>query len=175
MRRRVSPREVTRRLLRAPVSEQREAAIRRVIRQIPRGKVATYSQVAAAAGYLLYHRQVVQVLRKSGNSLPWQRVVGAGGHIRLKRDMAHEQRLRLELEGVRFRGRRVVMEEHQHAFRPWEFDEQPLPVDQPTHSPDGVDLTLIRWMLSMPPAERLDTLQQFVNSVLRIRAQNSKD
>jgi hypothetical protein len=28
-----------------------------------------------------------------------------------------------------------------------------------THSDDGVDLTLIRWMLSLTPAERLDVLQ----------------
>ena len=116
-------RPAARRLLRAPASEQRDAAIKRTIRQIPRGKVATYAQVAAAAGYPLYHRQVVQVLRKAGDSLPWQRVVGAGGRIRLKREMAHEQRIRLEMEGVRFRGACVAMEEHQHVFRPWEFEE----------------------------------------------------
>ncbi|HEU5180505.1 MAG TPA: hypothetical protein VFW45_06920 [Candidatus Polarisedimenticolia bacterium] len=29
----------------------------------------------------------------------------------------------------------------------------------PTHSPDGVDLTLIRWMLSLTPLERLEALQ----------------
>lgn len=112
---------VYRRLLRARPSEARDAAMRRVILQIPRGKVATYAQVAAASGYPLYHRQVVQLLRKSGDSLPWQRVVGAGGRIRLKRDMAQEQRMRLEMEGVRFRGRRVVMEDHQHVFRTWEL------------------------------------------------------
>jgi methylated-DNA-protein-cysteine methyltransferase-like protein len=116
-------REITRRLLRAPASEKRDAAIRKAIRQIPRGKVATYAQVAAAAGYPLYHRQVVQVLRKAGGSLPWQRVVGAGGRIRLQRDMGHDQRLRLEIEGVTFRGNRVLMELHQHKFRPWEFDD----------------------------------------------------
>ena len=110
------------RLLRAPKSEQRDAAIRRVIRQIPRGKVATYAQVAAAAGYPLYHRQVVQVLRKAGDSLPWQRVVGAGGRICLRHDSAHDQRVRLELEGVRFRGARVLMTEHLHKFRTWEPD-----------------------------------------------------
>ncbi len=121
--RRSSVREVSRRLLRAPASEQRNAAIRKAIRQIPRGKVATYAQVAAAAGYPLYHRQVVQVLRKAGDSLPWQRVVGAGGRIRLQREMGHDQRIRLELEGVKFRGARVVMEEHQHVFRPWDFEE----------------------------------------------------
>ena len=115
-----SHREVARSLLRAPVSEQRDAAIRKAIRRIPRGKVATYAQVAAAAGYPLYHRQVVQVLRKSGDALPWQRVLGAGGRIRLPREMGHEQRLRLEMEGVKFRGARVIMEDHQCAFRMWE-------------------------------------------------------
>ena len=110
-----------RRLLRARPSDARDAAMRKVIRRIPRGKVATYSQVAVAAGYPLYHRQVVQLLRKSGDSLPWQRVVGAGGVIRLKRDMAEEQRMRLQMEGVRFRGRRVAMEDHQHVFRVWEL------------------------------------------------------
>ena len=113
---------IGRRVLRARPSEQRDAAIRRTVRQIPRGKVATYAQVAAAAGYPLYHRQVVQVLRKSGDSLPWQRVVGAGGRIRLTHDSAHDQRVRLEMEGVKFRGTRVIMNEHQHKFRSWEVD-----------------------------------------------------
>jgi methylated-DNA-protein-cysteine methyltransferase related protein len=109
------------RLLKARPSESRDAAMRKVIRRIPKGKVATYAQVAAAAGYPLYHRQVVQLLRREGDSLPWQRVVGAGGQIKLKRDMAHEQRVRLEMEGVRFRGMRVAMEDHQHVFRTWEL------------------------------------------------------
>jgi methylated-DNA-protein-cysteine methyltransferase-like protein len=113
--------EIARRLRRAPASQERDAAIRKTIRQILRGKVATYAQVAAAAGYPLYHRQVVQVLRKAGDSLPWQRVVGAGGRIRLKREMGHDQRLRLEMEGVKFRGGRVIMEDHQHVFRTWEL------------------------------------------------------
>jgi len=38
------------------------------------------------------------------------------------------------------------------------------------YSEDGVDLTLIRWMLSLTPAERLQVLQQYVDSVLNIRA-----
>ena len=120
--RKLTHREVARRLIRAPKSEQRDAAIRKAVRQIPRGKVATYGQVAAAAGYPLFHRQVAQVLRKAGNSLPWQRVVGAGGAIKLKYESGLEQRTRLELEGVRFRDRRVDMVEHQHRFRGWELD-----------------------------------------------------
>ena len=35
--------------------------------------------------------------------------------------------------------------------------------------PSGVDVTLIDWMLSLSPAQRLEVLQQFVNAVLRIR------
>src|SRR6266496_2297251 len=94
--------EVERRLMRAPKSEKRDAAFRKAIRQIPKGKVATYGQVAAAAGYPLYHRHVAQLLHKCGNSLPWQRVVGSGGAIKLKYEAGLEQRTRLEMEGVRF-------------------------------------------------------------------------
>jgi len=93
------------------------AAIRKVIRRIPRGRVATYGQVAEAAGYPRYHRQVAQVLRDAGpGGLPWHRVLGAGGQIKVPRAEALEQRTRLELEGVRFRGARVDMERHQHRF-----------------------------------------------------------
>ena len=37
------------------------------------------------------------------------------------------------------------------------------------HSDDGVDLTLIRWMLSLTPAERLQVLQRHIASVQRLR------
>lgn len=88
---------------------QHEMAIRRVIASIPSGSVATYGQVAEAAGYPHYHRQVAQVLRKYGESLPWHRVLGAGGHIKTGPSSALEQRIRLQMEGVRFRGARVDM------------------------------------------------------------------
>ena len=39
----------------------------------------------------------------------------------------------------------------------------------PDYSEDGVDLTLIRWMLSLTPAERLQVLQEQVKSILRLR------
>src|SRR5512147_16299 len=120
--RRSSHREIGRRLIRRTASEQCAAAIRKMIRQIPKGKVATYGQVAAAAGYPLHHRQVAQLLRSDGGRLPWQRVLGAGGEIKLRGHMKLEQRLRLEMEGVRFRGARVDMESHQFRFRTWELD-----------------------------------------------------
>jgi methylated-DNA-protein-cysteine methyltransferase-like protein len=81
-----------------------EAAIRR----IPKGKVSTYGAIARAAGLPLGARQVARVLHR-GFGLPWQRVLGAGGEIKLRGDSAMEQRFRLETEGVRFRGRRVDM------------------------------------------------------------------
>jgi hypothetical protein len=41
------------------------------------------------------------------------------------------------------------------------------------YSEDGVDLTLIRWMLSLTPAERLQFLQRHVNRILAIRELNA--
>ena len=43
------------------------------------------------------------------------------------------------------------------------------------YSDDGVDVSLIQWMLSLTPTERLNVLQRFVNSVEEIRAQNAGD
>jgi methylated-DNA-protein-cysteine methyltransferase-like protein len=86
--------------------------IERVIRSIPRGKVSTYGGVAKIAGYPRAARMVARILGR-GYGLPWQRVLGAGGEIKLRGDSAIEQRLRLEAEGVRFRGRRVDMKLHE--------------------------------------------------------------
>jgi methylated-DNA-protein-cysteine methyltransferase related protein len=85
------------------------------IRNIPRGRVSTYGAVARAAGYPGAARRVAWTLHRSVG-LPWHRVLGAGGEIKLRGDSAIEQRLRLESEGVAFRGRRVDMERHE--FKP---------------------------------------------------------
>ena len=131
-------RKLIRRIIKdgARPNELRDAAFRQRILSIPKGKVATYGQVAAAAGYPLYHRAVARLLRPynkiasksartvqpvtSGHSIPWQRVVGAGGAIKLRFEAGAEQRLRLEIEGVRFRGRNVDLAAHQHAFGGWD-------------------------------------------------------
>jgi methylated-DNA-protein-cysteine methyltransferase related protein len=84
--------------------------VERVIRAIPRGKVSTYGGVARAAGFPGAARMVARILRR-GFGLPWQRVLGAGGQIKLTGDSAIEQRLRLEAEGVRFRGGKVDMKQ----------------------------------------------------------------
>lgn len=85
------------------------------IRKVPRGYVSTYGAIAKAAGYPGAARQVVRALN-TGMDLPWQRIVGAGGHIKLRGDHAMDQRLRLEMEGVTFRGRRVNMRVHEYHF-----------------------------------------------------------
>jgi len=92
-----------------------DSRILATIRKIPRGKVSTYGAIARAAGYPGAARQVVAVLRGSFD-LPWQRILGAGGEIKLRGDSAIEQRLRLEAEGVAFRGRRVDMKRHEFKF-----------------------------------------------------------
>jgi len=88
----------------------------RAIRDIPRGKVSTYGGVAKMAGYPGAARMVARVLWR-GFGLPWQRVLGAGGQIKLTGDSAIEQRLRLEAEGVRFRGRKVDMKACEYKGR----------------------------------------------------------
>ena len=86
------------------------------IRRIPRGKVATYGDIAYAAGYPGYARQVPWALHGGGSSVPWQRVVGSGGKILLTGEHGFEQRIRLQAEGVRLIGLRVDMKVHQHSF-----------------------------------------------------------
>ncbi len=120
------PQDLKRRILKDSIREDlsRDAAFERIIRSIPKGKVSTYGKVAAAAGYPLYHRAVARLLRTGiAHTLPWQRVVGAGGEIKLKFEAAAEQRLRLTMEGVKFRGKRVNMDLYEHALRSWEAND----------------------------------------------------
>jgi methylated-DNA-protein-cysteine methyltransferase-like protein len=123
MRAPVVPQNLKRRILKDSLRKNvtRDDAFRRIIRSIPKGKVSTYGKVAAAAGYPLYHRAVAKLLRGATlHGLPWQRVVGAGGEIKLRGEGAAEQRLRLGMEGVQFRGKRVNMQIYEHTLRSWE-------------------------------------------------------
>ena len=84
--------------------------------------MSTYSAVAAASGYPQYHRAVARLLRVDPiDQLPWHRVVGVGGEIKLRGAAAHEQRARLKLEGVRFDGKRVEIKKFMHLLKPWEI------------------------------------------------------
>jgi methylated-DNA-protein-cysteine methyltransferase-like protein len=77
------------------------------ISSIPRGKVATYGQIAAAAGAPRAARQVARLLhaRSGAAKLPWHRVLAKGprqdtGRIALRDEGFFEQALRLKAEGV---------------------------------------------------------------------------
>ncbi len=87
-----------------------------VVRRIPRGKVASYGQVAAAAGFPGTARQVSWALRAASGA-PWHRVIGSGGKILLQGEPGLEQRMRLAAEGVAFSGGRVRIAEHEYRFR----------------------------------------------------------
>ncbi len=52
--------------------------------------------------------------------------------------------------------------------------ELPEAAPLPDYSEDGVDLTLIRWMLSLSPAERLRFLDDRIADILAIRALNAR-
>ncbi len=59
---------------------------------------------------------------------------------------------------------------HIDYLRPQEETETPH-----EYSDDGVDLTLIRWMLSLTPAERLQVLQDHINSIQKLRSDRDCD
>lgn len=51
----------------------------------------------------------------------------------------------------------------------------PDPPPVPDYSEDGVDLSLIRWTLSLTPAERLEFLDQRIRDIMTIRALNARE
>ena len=80
--------------------------IYRAVRRIPRGRVATYGQIAEIAGLEGHARQVGYALNvlPSRSKVPWHRVINARGEIsRRSGGDSHElQRHMLEREGVTF-------------------------------------------------------------------------
>jgi methylated-DNA-protein-cysteine methyltransferase related protein len=77
------------------------------IRRIPKGRVATYGQIADLAGLPGHARQVGYALYalREDSTVPWHRVVNAQGRLSLGRVVPEgdvEQRIRLEIEGVEF-------------------------------------------------------------------------
>jgi methylated-DNA-protein-cysteine methyltransferase related protein len=96
-------------------AEENRARVVRCIRALPAGAVSSYGALARAAGWAGAARQVVRILRQVPG-LPWHRVVGAGGAIKLLGENAAEQRFRLRMEGVTFRGARVDMKRHEFKF-----------------------------------------------------------
>ncbi len=90
----------------SPGRSGRWGLIYEIVRQIPKGKVATYGQVASLAGFSGHARQVGYALHalEEGSSVPWQRVISALGEVspRSEAGWEHYQRHLLEEEGVEF-------------------------------------------------------------------------
>jgi len=96
--------------------------IHRIVSEIPRGRVATYGQIAKLAGIHGQARRVGYALSAlpNGSPVPWQRVVNAKGEISLRAQSGAEnlQRKLLRAEGVRFdRNGRILMERFQWRVR----------------------------------------------------------
>ena len=91
-----------------------------VVARIPKGKVASYGQVAKLAGLPGYARYVGYTMKQlpAGSRLPWHRVVNAQGRL----SFAHgsrpylRQKSRLEGEGVVFIKGRLSLK--QYGWRP---------------------------------------------------------
>ena len=90
-------------------ADGRYERIYRVVRRIPKGRVATYGQIARLAGLPNGARQVGYALHRAPEGLPWHRVINARGEVSRRSEPGpdDEQRWLLEQEGVVFdlRGR----------------------------------------------------------------------
>jgi methylated-DNA-protein-cysteine methyltransferase-like protein len=100
----------------------------RLVRRVPRGRVATYGQIAAMLGRPRSARAVGQAMAALGGpggargvtEVPWHRVVNAQGGISRRTPSAGmlTQRLRLQGEGIRVRGGRVDLGRFQWEAAP---------------------------------------------------------
>jgi methylated-DNA-protein-cysteine methyltransferase-like protein len=86
-----------------------------VVRQIPKGKVASYADIARLSGFFGQARKVGYSLHAlpRGSNVPWHRVINSQGRISLPRTSGHyaKQKHLLEKEGVVFRKGRVDLRE----------------------------------------------------------------
>jgi methylated-DNA-protein-cysteine methyltransferase related protein len=85
-------------------SDGTHVRIHKAVSCIPRGRVATYGQIARLAGLSGQARLVGYAMHAlpAGSRVPWQRVINARGEISLPGSSAVRQRELLEREGVRF-------------------------------------------------------------------------
>jgi len=103
-----------------------------VVRQIPRGEVATYGQIATLLGSPRVARHVGWAMAACGESeppVPWHRVINAQGRISGRGELmrAEIQRERLEAEGVAFDARdRVDLARFRWAAQGFELPKDPV-------------------------------------------------
>lgn len=86
----------------------------RLVRRIPRGRVATYGQIAALLGRPRAARAVGRAMHDCPDDVPWHRVVNASGGIspRARMESMVTQRMLLVQDGVPLRRGRVALARH---------------------------------------------------------------
>ncbi|MBP3062408.1 methylated-DNA-protein-cysteine methyltransferase related protein [Ectopseudomonas chengduensis] len=103
-------------------AEARREALYLVLAQVPAGKVVNYGELAQLAGLGRAARWVGRTLGQlpDGTTLPWHRVIAAGGRLSLSAGSpaGAEQRARLRAEGISILNERVDM--RRHGWRPME-------------------------------------------------------
>ena len=95
------------------------SAVWRLVRRIPRGRVATYGQLAALLGRPRAARAVGRAMRGCPDGVPWHRVVNATGGIsrRARMDSMLTQRMLLVREGIALRGGRLRLTKYRWPAR----------------------------------------------------------
>ena len=94
------------------------ARVYKLVKKIPRGRVVTYGEVARALKLPGGARTAGRAMAgcPAGQGIPWHRVLGAGGRLLIREQVAALQRRLLESEGVEFRGSRVDFTKHGWKF-----------------------------------------------------------
>ena len=89
-------------------------AVHRLVGEIPRGRVATYGQIAALLGYPRAARAVGYAMRHCPSGVPWHRVVNAQGGISLRANVSGmiTQQVLLEQVGVLLRRGRLRLDRY---------------------------------------------------------------
>lgn len=97
----------------APITDGQVEAVRALVASIPSGRVATYGDIACAAG-LSSPRIVGWIMRTDSSDLPWHRVITASG--RPAPHLASRQLELLRAEGVLAADGAVALQSVRHAF-----------------------------------------------------------
>jgi methylated-DNA-protein-cysteine methyltransferase related protein len=100
----------------------------RLVKKIPRGRVTTYGELARTLRLSGGARAVGYAMAAcpSGRGIPWHRVIGAGGKVRMPEPHASLQRKLLESEGVIMVGRGIDMQ--QYGWSPAKRAKRPATV-----------------------------------------------
>lgn len=87
----------------------------KLVKKIPRGRVTTYGALAKALRLRGGARAAGHAMAAcpAGKSIPWHRVVGAGGRLLIREPHSSLQQRLLETEGIIIDGKRVDMKKYE--------------------------------------------------------------